>query len=246
MMTNEKTEGPVKILAFETSSHVASVAAMEGDVLLGEFTINHPKTHSQKLMPMLEMLMGSLDLKIKDFDYLAVTSGPGSFTGVRIGVATVKALAQPHLIPVVAVSSLEAMAQNFSGFEGLICPMLDARKNEIYTALYKWEGDTVVEVEPDQAIHPEAWLEHLAALKVPVMITGDALPKYEASYRAHLGDLLHVAPPAYNRQRASAVAQSALGKLETAVPYHSVPTEYLRKSEAETTYDAKHGIAEKK
>ena len=246
MNLNELKEAGVKILALETSSHVASVAVVEGDVLLGEFTINHPKTHSQKIMPMLEMLLVSLEMKIKDFDYLAVSSGPGSFTGVRIGVATVKALAQPHQIPVVAVSSLEAMAYNFAGFEGLICPMLDARKNEIYTALYKWQGGSLKAVKSDQAIHPMDWLEYLLSLEEPVMITGDALPKYAEVYKEKLEDRLQVAPAAYNRQKASAVAQAALGKLETAVPYHSVPTEYLRKSEAETTYDAKHGIGESK
>lgn len=242
---NDSVSKKTRILAFETTSHVASVAVLEEDLLLGEFTINHPKTHSQKLMPMLEMLLKSLELTIKDFDYLAVTSGPGSFTGVRIGVATVKALAQPHKIPVVAVSSLEAMAQGFKGFKGLICPMLDARKNEVYTALYQWENGSLKVVQKDHAIDPREWVKTLALMDEEVMLVGDALPKYTELYQDVLKEKLHIAPPAYNRQKASLVAQSALGKLETAVAYDVVPTEYLRKSEAETTYDAKHGIVEK-
>ncbi len=231
----------MKILAFETTSHVASVAVLSDEMLLGEFTINHPKTHSQKLMPMLIMLLESLELNVKDFDYFAVSSGPGSFTGVRIGVSTVKALAQPHNIPVIPVSSLEAMGQPFIGFEGLICPIMDARKNEVYTALYRWQDGVLVMVEPDQAIAPDLWLEQLAKLPENILLVGDALPKYAQNYQDVLGDRLIVAPEAFNRQRASSVAQSALSKTHLAVSYNVVPTEYLRKSEAETTYDAKHG-----
>lgn len=232
----------MKILAFETSSHVASVAVLSDEMLLGEFTINHPKTHSQKLMPMLEMLLESLELKIKDFDYLAVSKGPGSFTGVRIGVSTVKGLAQPHNLPVIAVSSLEALGQPFIGFDGLICPIMDARKNEVYTALYKWEHGALIAVEPDQAIAPDAWLESLKGRSEPILLVGDGLPKYGDLYKETLGERLTLAPASFNRQRASSVAQSAMSKTEEAVSYSVVPTEYLRKSEAETTYDAKHGL----
>lgn len=231
----------MKILAFETTSHVASVAVLSDEMLLGEFTINHPKTHSQKLMPMLIMLLESLELNVKDFDYFAVSSGPGSFTGVRIGVSTVKALAQPHNIPVIPVSSLEAMGQPFIGFEGLICPIMDARKNEVYTALYRWQDSKLVMVEPDQAIAPDLWLEQLTKRAENILLVGDALPKYAQNYKNVLGERLIVAPEAFNRQRASSVAQSALSKTHLAVSYNVVPTEYLRKSEAETTYDAKHG-----
>jgi tRNA threonylcarbamoyladenosine biosynthesis protein TsaB len=231
----------MKILAFETTSHVASVAVLSDEMLLGEFTINHPKTHSQKLMPMLIMLLESLELNVKDFDYFAVSSGPGSFTGVRIGVSTVKALAQPHNIPVIPVSSLEAMGQPFIGFEGLICPIMDARKNEVYTALYLWQDRELVMVEPDQAIAPDLWLEQLKERTERILLVGDALPKYAAQYKDVLDKRLIIAPEAFNRQRASSVAQSALSKTHLAVSYNVVPTEYLRKSEAETTYDAKHG-----
>lgn len=232
----------MKILAFETSSHVASVAVLADDMLLGEFTINHPKTHSQKLMPMLEMLLEALELNIKDFDYLAVSKGPGSFTGVRIGVSTVKGLAQPHKIPVVAVSSLEALGYPFVGFEGLICPIMDARKNEVYTALYRWSGGVLTAEVPDHAIAPDLWLESLKNRSESILLVGDGLPKYGALYQEALGERLTLAPAAFNRQRASSVAQAATLRTAEAVSYDVVPTEYLRKSEAETTYDAKHGL----
>lgn len=232
----------MKILAFETTSHVASVAVLSDEMLLGEFTINHPKTHSQKLMPMLEMLLEALELKIHEFDYFAVSSGPGSFTGVRIGVATVKALAQPFNIPVIPVSSLEALGQPFAGFEGLICPIMDARKNEVYTALYQWKAGVLTMVEPDQTAQPDLWLEQLSQRTETILLVGDGLPKHGERYKAVLGDRLIIAPQGFNRQRASSVAQSAFGKTDRAVSYDQVPSEYLRKSEAETTYDAKHGL----
>ncbi len=232
----------MKILAFETSSHVASVAVLTDEMLLGEFTINHPKTHSQKLMPMLEMLLEALELKIQDFDYLAVSKGPGSFTGVRIGVSTVKGLAQPHKIPVIAVSSLEALGQPFVGFEGLICPIMDARKNEVYTALYQWVDGVLTTVVADQPIAPDLWLESLKCRNEQILLVGDGLPKYGEVYKVALGERLTLAPASFNRQRASSVAQSAMVKTADAVSYDVVPTEYLRKSEAETTYDAKHGL----
>lgn len=231
----------MKILAFETTSHVASVAVLSDEMLLGEFTINHPKTHSQKLMPMLEMLLEALEIKISEFDYLAVTSGPGSFTGVRIGVATVKGLAQPHNIPVIAVSSLEALCQPFMSFEGLICPIMDARKNEVYTALYQWEKGLMKTLQPDQAVEPMAWLEILEKTDQTIMLVGDGLPKYAEIFKEKLGERLILAPRAYNRQRASSVAQMAFERMDQTVSYDAVPTEYLRKSEAETTYEAKHG-----
>lgn len=232
----------MKILAFETTSHVASVAVLSEGMLLGEFTINHPKTHSQKLMPMLEMVLEALEMKVKDFDFFAVTSGPGSFTGVRIGVSTVKALAQPHGIPVIPISSLAAMGQPFAGFEGLICPIMDARKNEIYAGLYQWQAGELTAVLPDQAVSPEEWLEVLKLRSEKILLTGDGLPKYAAHYQEVLGERLMVAPAAFNRQRASSVAQAALSKTHLAVGYGQVPTEYLRKSEAETTYEAKHQL----
>ena len=133
----------MRILALDTSSLVASAAILEDDKLLGEMTINHPKTHSQKLMPIIEALCTSLGLKIKDMDLIAVAGGPGSFTGVRIGLSAAKAFAQPFDIPVVMVSSLKGLAYNLPGFDGIICPILDARRGEVYAGLHTDGSRTV-------------------------------------------------------------------------------------------------------
>lgn len=237
----------MRILAIETSSHVASVAVLDDHTLLGEFTVNHPKTHSQKLMPLLEALLEGLELKIKDMDYLAVSEGPGSFTGVRIGLSAAKGLAQPHDLPIIAVSSLEATVQPFKGFDGWICPLMDARKNEIYTGLYKFENDDFVQIMPECAIEPESWFRAILEASEEdlvhpskIMFLGDGLPKYETVLKELFGELYLSAPEAFNRQRASSVAQLAVKRLDTAVYYNEVQANYMRKSEAETTYEQKH------
>lgn len=232
-----------RILAIESSSHVASVAILENDILLGEFTLNHPKTHSQKLMPMLESLMASLDLKIPDIDAIAVTVGPGSFTGVRIGLATAKALSQPFNLPLIPVSSLKAVAQGFQGFSGYICIIMDARKNEVYTGCYRWSDGQLTDVFEEYAAHPEALLDQLRALNGPIMLAGDGLPKYEEAFKEGLGNRLIISHSAHSRQRAANVAELAKATTSTAVTYDAIAAEYLRKSEAETTYESKHGKA---
>lgn len=232
-----------RLLAIESSSHVASVAILESDVLLGEFTLNHPKTHSQKLMPMLEALMAALDLKVADLDAIAVTVGPGSFTGVRIGLATAKALAQPFNLPLIPVSSLKAVAQGFQGFEGYICPIMDARKNEVYAGCYQWQNGVLVDVMAECALAPSTLIEKLKGLGQAVLLAGDGLPKYAESFKEALGQQLTISHSAHSRQRAANVADLAMASLDQAVSYDGIAAEYLRKSEAETTYESKHSKA---
>lgn len=238
----------MKILAFETSSHVASVAVVDDQTLLGEFTINHPRTHSQKLMPILEALLDQLDLKIKDMDYLAVSEGPGSFTGVRIGLSAVKGLAHPHNIPIIPVPTLEAHIQPYVGFDGWICPIMDARKNEIYTGVYQFVDEDFKSVMAECAMEPEAFFRALLEMAQEdivgpsrILFMGDGLPKYEGLLKDLFGPLYMAGPAAFNRQRASSVAALAVKRLDCAVKYDNVHANYMRKSEAETTYDEKHG-----
>lgn len=230
-----------RILGVDSSSHVASVAVWENGLITGEYTINHPKTHSQKLMPMLEAMFKELDLKVSELDAIAITAGPGSFTGVRIGVSTVKALAQPHNTPIVGVSSLEAVAYGFAGYEGTICVMMDARKNEVYAGVYQWKEGTIVSVYEETALSPDELLEKLQNVSGKIMLAGDGLPKYGEMFREKLGERLQIAPASASRQRASLVIEAALNHLDEVTDYSKVEIEYLRKSEAETTYEAKHG-----
>jgi len=142
----------MKILAVDTSATVASVAITDGERLAAEMILNHKKTHSETLMPMIDTLFQSSEMKISDIDLFAVSNGPGSFTGLRIGVAAVKALAHACNKPVVGVSTLEAMAYNLPYADGLIAPIMDARRNQVYTALYKYENSHMTEIMPPCAM----------------------------------------------------------------------------------------------
>ncbi len=235
----------MRILALDTSSLVASAAILEDDKLLGEMTINHPKTHSQKLMPIIEALCTSLGLKIKDMDLIAVAGGPGSFTGVRIGLSAAKAFAQPFDIPVVMVSSLKGLAYNLPGFDGIICPILDARRGEVYAAAYRWQSDSLITVIEDQAIPLETLLKKFRAGHAQrIVFLGDAAIKYKDLIQAELGAKAAMTMPSHNMQRASSVAVAAYRNMDRAVKYDAVKANYLRRSEAEVTWEQKHGKPE--
>lgn len=232
----------MRILAMDTSSLVATIAIMDDDNLLSEYTINSPMTHSQKLMPMLEELLVNNNIKMKDIDMIAVSLGPGSFTGVRIGVSTVKGLAHPHNTPIMGVSSIEAMALNIPYTDKLICPIMDARRNQVYTGIYKWENDNLVEVMKDSPLTVDELGDKIEQLGMDVIFLGDGVNKYKEMLTERLGDMSIFAKGYVNMQRASAVGELARLKLKRGVDtlaYDSVQPVYLRKSEAERQYEAK-------
>ena len=232
----------MRILAIDTSSQVASVAILENEKLLGEMTINHPKTHSQKLMPIIETLSLSLDLKIADMDTIAVAGGPGSFTGVRIGLSAAKALAHPFNLPVVMVSSLKGLAYNLPGYDGVVCPILDARRGEVYTAAYRWQGDSLITMIDDQPMHLSELLDRLKEGHAQrIVFLGDAAEKFKDQIHSELGARAVIAPPSHSMQKASSVAMVALRNSNSGVKYDEVKANYLRRSEAEVTWEKKHG-----
>jgi len=201
----------MRMLAIETSSLVASVAVVEDDLLLADFVLQHPMTHSQKLMPMLENALTYLELTIPDFDAIAVTIGPGSFTGLRIGVSTAKALAQPFGIGVIPVSSLKATAYNAYDSRRIVAVMMDARRNEYYAGAWKFEAAAWW---PWRKRPPGRWMERV---------------------RAVLGERVALAPQEMRCQRAASVAMCARLEGIPAVSYDKVPMNYLRRPEAEVT-----------
>lgn len=231
----------MNILALDTSSIVATVAIMADDKLIGEYTVNHKRTHSQKLMPMIEELMKSCEMEMEDIDVVAVAEGPGSFTGLRIGVATAKGLAHAMNIPVVGVSTLDALAFNLAFSRGLICPILDARRSQVYTAVYKWDDGVLHIIEEHMAISIEELIEKLSSRPEPVIFLGDGVPSNRELLVEKLGDQAIFAPNSVKMPRASSVAQLALqrsekGELES---YYKLIPVYLRKSEAERQYEEK-------
>ena len=131
----------MKILALDSSGLVASVAVMEDENMLAEYTMNYKKTHSQTLLPMLDEMAKMIDLDLNTVDAIAVAGGPGSFTGLRIGSATAKGLGLALKKPLISIPTVDGLAYNLCGTEKIVCPLMDARRNQVYTGIYEFEGN---------------------------------------------------------------------------------------------------------
>lgn len=223
----------MKILAVESSAAAAGAALSEDGKLLGEFFLNVGLTHSCTLMPMIESLLANAGVSVRDVDLFAVSNGPGSFTGVRIGVSTVKGLAQPLGKKCVGVSTLLAMAYNMRSTDALICCAMDARRSQVYTALFEARDGNIVRLTQDDALSLDALCEVLRGYDRKVVFVGDGAQLCFNAFRGVLPQI-SLAPPALRFQRASAVADAvfALGA-ENAVPAEELSVSYLRLSQAE-------------
>lgn len=226
----------MKILALESSALVASVALTEDDKLLASNTLDNGNTHSETLLPMAEHLLSLCAMDASDIDLFAVTTGPGSFTGVRIGVSLVKGLAFGRNKPCVGVSTLEALAYNMEGCVGVLCSVMDARRSQLYNALFRSDGEHITRITPDRLIPAEellAELESYAEDGELIYISGEGAPILLDMNEGAL-PLLEPALLA-RRQSAVSVAKIALAKYkagETLSDIELLPT-YLRPSQAE-------------
>lgn len=163
----------MKILSMDSSAAVASVALCEDGRLLAEYTVNNGNTHSETLLPMAENVLKAFSLTPDDIDIFAVSNGPGSFTGVRIGVATLKGLAFASNKPCVGVSTLNALAYNLLSVRGIICPVMNARRGQVYTAVFRSDGSTLERLLPDSAMSIEELDKLLSEYREPVYFCGD-------------------------------------------------------------------------
>lgn len=230
----------MRILGIESSSLVASAAVVENEVTLAEYTVNYKKTHSQTLLPMIDEMMRLLDMEPSAVDAIAVSGGPGSFTGLRIGSATAKGLGLALKKPLIHVPTLDAMAYGLFGASGLICPMMDARRQQVYTGIYRFEERFEIVME-QSALAVADLAERLNALGERVIFLGDGVPVYEKQMAETLTVPYCFAPAHVNRQRAASVAALgavyfAEGKTETAAEHKP---DYLRKSQAEREREEK-------
>lgn len=225
----------MKILALDSSGIVASVAVVEDDTLLAEYTVNYKKTHSQTLLPMLDEIVKMTELDLNTVDAIAVAAGPGSFTGLRIGSATAKGLGLALKKPLVAVPTVEAFAYNLYDAKGIICPLMDARRNQVYTGIYRFCDHKLITVKGQWAGAVTELLEDLNSLGEPVIFLGDGVPVF----RNTIAEILKVphsfAPAHVNKQRAAAVAALGAeyykeGRIQTAEEHCP---DYLRVSQAE-------------
>ena len=226
----------MKILAFDSSGLVASVAIVQDDNLIAEYTTNYKKTHSQTLLPMLDEVVRMTETDKESFDLLAVAAGPGSFTGLRIGSATVKGLALAWNIPVVAVPTLEALAYNTWGSRRVICPIMDARRRQVYTGLYRFDKDDRLETLMDQIpMDIDELIGLLGDRGEEVLFVGDGIDVYADTIRQKMTVPFSFAPAHMNKQRAGSVAVAAKKRYEEGI-YTSgddFAPEYLRQSQAE-------------
>lgn len=218
----------MKILALETSAGPASCAVVEDGRVLASAYINTPLTHSQTLMPMVESMLQNAGLNFSEMDRVAITAGPGSFTGVRIGVAAVKGLAFPADKPCVGVSTLAAIARNTQGvgFDGVVCAAMDARCRQVYTACFE-NGERLTE---DEAISLDDLKNRLISYKKPIFLLGDGA---KLCYTAFVDDIpdLHLAPEHLRYQHAVGVAMEAA--LCETVTAEALQPLYLRLPQAE-------------
>lgn len=223
------------ILAFDTTAKVSSVSLVSEQKVLAEYSVNLNFTHSQTLMPMCESLLRCCGIGLQEIDLFAAANGPGSFTGLRIGIAAVKGLAFACQKDCVAVSTLDALCQNVSGFEGIICSVMDARCNQVYHALYRSHADgTAEKITEDCAITIEALLKELTALHQPVMLVGDGADLCYSSYKDSLPGCV-IAGSSHRYQSASSVGILAVRKAQCGqtVSAASLSPEYLRLPQAQ-------------
>ena len=232
----------MKILALDSTAVVASCAICEDETLLTSFTVNNKNTHSETLLPMVEASLKLLHLSADDIDLFALSEGPGSFTGVRIGAATVKGLAFGKNKPCVGVSTLEALAENLSVANGIICPVMNARRNQVYNALFKSENGRLERLCPDRAISVTELEDELSAYSEQIYMVGDGdFLMYESQTKKK--DYGYVPEP-LRHQSGYSVAKIAIAKYragETKTDTELAPT-YLRPSQAERTRAEKENI----
>ena len=223
----------MKILAIETSTIAGSVAIIDDNAgLVGEVRVDVKVVHAERLMPSIVWLLKASGFHINDFDAFAVSIGPGSFTGLRIGLSTTKGFSYAANKPIVPVPTLDAFARTLPFCSYLICPMLDARKNEVYAALYKWEGNDCKKIMPETAIRPAELLKNI---NEPTVFMGEGVKIYREIIAETLQNNAIFAPASSMSPSASTVGEIALEKLKQGIfsdPVGLVPF-YIRKSEAE-------------
>lgn len=230
----------MNILAVDTSALTATVAVMKNGVLVFENNITNALTHSETLMPMIDYALSSVKLSVKDIDLFAVSCGPGSFTGIRIGVSAIKALAYATNKPVYGINTLEALAFNLSVTENVrVCPIMDARRSQVYNAVYKFTGGKAEIVEAPRALSVEELCEEITEKTI---FTGDGVNVYKDKITQLCGDKALFAPAHLTLQRAASIAYAAsMATEDEYLTPEALEVIYLRKSQAEREREERIG-----
>lgn len=233
----------MKILAVDTSTSAATAAIMEDGRLISEYILNISRAHSQKIMGIIDGLFKESGISPSEIDIYACSSGPGSFTGLRIGASLVKGMAQVFGKPIVGIPTLDALAYNLYNCTGLICPILDAQRGMVYSSLYSWEKGGLVKQEDLRVILVEDLIELLKDKAEPVTFLGDGVAVFEEKLKNGLKEY-YKAPSDSLLPRASSCAALAMELYEKGISdtYNSFRLVYIRKSQAETEYEKKQKI----
>lgn len=230
----------MKVLGIDTSSMATSIAVVEDNKLICEYTVNTKKTHSQKLMPMIENMLNISDLDVNDMDLIAVCQGPGSFTGLRISMATAKAIAHANNLPIVGINSVELLAKNIELNNKKICSILDAQRTQVYTGQYKFENSNLVELKSLHVVEIDELINELSSSDEEWIIVGEAVYKYEDKIKEI--DNIYIPSPSNNVSRAGSLCSLAIDKYKNNISIYDCYTinpVYIRKSQAEVQYDEK-------
>ncbi|TDL31213.1 tRNA (adenosine(37)-N6)-threonylcarbamoyltransferase complex dimerization subunit type 1 TsaB [Jeotgalibacillus sp. S-D1] len=224
----------MNVLVIDTSNFPLSIAVMNEQAVVAETLINSKKNHSIQAMPAIEALLQSVDLQPKDLDRIVVAKGPGSYTGVRIGVTLAKTLAWTLDIPVVGVSSLASLTGAGRYFDGLVCPVFDARRGQVYTGLYAFKDQQLTEVKEDVNILMETWLDQLAEMNEKVLFTGKDTAVFWELIQSKLGDRAIQSVVTEQVPRASEIG--LIGMSMEPGNTHDVVPNYIRLAEAEAKW----------
>lgn len=225
----------MKILSIESASVTASCAVSEGENILGEYTLSHKKTHSEKLMPLIEKLMRELELKINDIDVIAVSEGPGSYTGLRIGAAIAKSMSFAADIKIASVPTIQSLAANIYDEDKLIVPVMDAKAGRIYTGIYRWSNGECREVLKQFPCSIDELIEILNEYEEPVILNGDGSVNYREKVENNVNRKVYFAPEIFNYLKASTLAFIANKMVVdgNTVCAEDFKPQYLRLSQAE-------------
>lgn len=232
----------MKVLSIDSATEVATCAILNDDKLIGEICLNYKKQHSVLLMPMIDELLQKTDNTINDIDGFVVSKGPGSFTGLRIGMATIKGLCHGGNKSFVSVSTLDALAFSLAYTEGVICPVLDALRGNVYTALYKFENEELVRLSDYDNLSFDELLDTLKERNEKITFIGDATYKFKEKIQTS-STKFFIAPASLNLVKASCLGELGMKKLlkgEKEELFSSAPI-YLRKSQAEREYEERTG-----
>lgn len=224
----------MRVLGLDTSTLMTTCGVIDENILLGEYSLNQDMSHSERLVPMVKEVLDNLKLKIEDIDVFGVSVGPGSFTGLRIGIATIKAFAHIFDKPIIGVSTLEALAFNLP-FNDIVVPMIDARRDRVYTGIYKWEGNDLITILEPTVMEIDTLLEILDKNYEKLIVNGDGSLLFKERISNMLKDKVRFATLGQNMCRASSICELALLKYEKGIvdDYFTLAPDYITESQAQ-------------